>query len=328
MKRRGFTLVELLVVIAIIALLMGILMPALARVRQTAYRMVCGANLSGIHKAMMVYATDNEEEYPHAGGTGGTTAGGTWATDGRIYDWKCTTGIAHDAYKEGSVTITSSLYLLIKYADVTPKQFVCKGDVGAKIFKLTDAKHLPTGFSLEEAWDFGDGGSVDTSLPTGSYCSYAYHIPYTGGLYSFPIVEASDPASPLCADRNLYLDKNACPLVGSGGYADGRADEETPEWKVELGVGRYVDKDKTGNAAAHQREGQNVLFNDSSVSFAKYPNVGIENDNIYKYWPSATTNERGKQVGNDTSDCYDNGEWGPKDKEDAWLVGDRNDRRE
>ena len=67
MKRKGFTLVELLVVIAIIALLMGILMPALARVRQIAYRMVCGTNLSGIGKGILVYAQDNDEDYPTSG---------------------------------------------------------------------------------------------------------------------------------------------------------------------------------------------------------------------------------------------------------------------
>ena len=64
MRRKGFTLVELLVVIAIIALLMGILMPALARVRQLAYRMVCGTNLAGLGKAVLIYSNDNEEEYP------------------------------------------------------------------------------------------------------------------------------------------------------------------------------------------------------------------------------------------------------------------------
>ena len=63
-NRKGFTLVELLVVIAIIALLMGILMPALARVRQIAYRMMCGTNLAGIGRGMLVYAQDHDEEYP------------------------------------------------------------------------------------------------------------------------------------------------------------------------------------------------------------------------------------------------------------------------
>ena len=72
MKRKGFTLVELLVVIAIIALLMGILMPALARVRQLAFRMTCGTNLSGIGKAMLIYANDYEDELPRAGGRNST----------------------------------------------------------------------------------------------------------------------------------------------------------------------------------------------------------------------------------------------------------------
>ena len=69
-KRKGFTLVELLVVIAIIALLMGILMPALARVRQIAFRLVCGSNLSGIGRAMLIYAHDYDNDFPRAGYTG------------------------------------------------------------------------------------------------------------------------------------------------------------------------------------------------------------------------------------------------------------------
>ena len=82
MKRRGFTLVELLVVIAIIALLMGILMPALARVRQLAFRMVCGTNLSGIGKAMLLYANDNDDELPKAGGRTNT-----WQPQGLGANW-------------------------------------------------------------------------------------------------------------------------------------------------------------------------------------------------------------------------------------------------
>ena len=57
---RGFTLVELLVVISIIALLMGILMPALQKARELAKRIVCGNGEHQIIIGSIAYAADND----------------------------------------------------------------------------------------------------------------------------------------------------------------------------------------------------------------------------------------------------------------------------
>ena len=70
----GFTLVEVLVVIAIVSVLMGILLPALGKVRRHARTMVGMGNMRQIANAVNCYAMENDESYPESVATIGDAA--------------------------------------------------------------------------------------------------------------------------------------------------------------------------------------------------------------------------------------------------------------
>lgn len=94
---RGFTLLEVLVVVSIIALLLGLLLPALGRGREAGRRAMCSSNLRQLGLAAGVFANDFDGHLPSGQGPssngvdsfwygGGNFGAGTWVPEAGVMD--------------------------------------------------------------------------------------------------------------------------------------------------------------------------------------------------------------------------------------------------
>jgi len=220
--------------------------------------MTCGTNLSGLGKAMLIYANDYEDQLPRASGKGSR-----WSN--AIPDWQTL-----DRYRAygldnrgagGNVTISSSLYLLVKYSEVVTKSFVCKHDSGTSPFKLSDYRSAAVTEEID-AWDFGP--------EPWRHCSYTYHMPY--GPYA--LTTSSDPNMAVAADRNPWIDS---PAAKAKDFS--RFKPDFPQF------GGTTDQARYGNSLSHKEDGQQVLFMDAHVEFAKRSYCATDDDNVYTHLP-------------------------------------------
>jgi prepilin-type N-terminal cleavage/methylation domain-containing protein len=281
--RKGFTLIELLVVISIIALLIGILLPALQRAKRNANALKDGTQQKQIHTALVTFATGNNDNFPVPA-----------SLDARGY----TEGAPiFENLGSGSVPVDEEQYeknrsgplfsILIFNGSIVPELCVSPNEVDGSIEPYTGFHYRPdpevNGVNNELAiWDPTFAGTpTDEDIarnldntpevqPQGGHLSYA-HQPIDGNsgrrqrVYWRFSSRASDP---VLSNRGP-----AYSSTGGGGADGGPAEQhaDTPDsgqWALAGGGDSAlgIQSPTLGFAGSNNAWSGNVAYNDNHVS--------------------------------------------------------------
>jgi len=242
LRRQAFTLIELLIVISIIALLAVILVPSIARARESAHRMKCGANLAAIGKGMVIYKTGSHDRYPVLGeiyALGGNQKLQLKAEfrQSSIRPFDDGAGWDEDTYGD----VAQQCFYMLIYKDlVEPDAFVCPSSDDLPL-KRTGGMH---GFANAAQISYGIQFPTKKSVRQGGGIEEAHMSP---------------------------LDAKLSPEVAIA--ADHAATTQLDLWTGNL--------NSWEGSINHDREGLSVLYGGGHVSFTRTPWVGAKADNVY-----------------------------------------------
>ena len=141
-RKQIFTLIELLIVIAIIAILAGMLLPALNKARESARTISCVSNATSIGKVVLFYVHDYKEYLPNPYHTGNGVTGNAAAGIQSSADWYFMNKvndiykIAKDNHTTDEITVTKSIYYCP--SDETWKKSVYKSSYGVNSGDVTN----------------------------------------------------------------------------------------------------------------------------------------------------------------------------------------------